>query len=167
MVEKPSTNLQSVALKTFSKSCQSYLPGLEATLPVSRMRSRSNNLLASFFRAKRLKKDDHGGKALLVIDDGTNLGHLGPGVAGGDMLHDDGAQKLRSFRSRDELYVAEKALSLPFPKRALFLVEGYFKHARSVEYAAYRRFLYTSLESHLSFAFITDGLISSMCGSAY
>lgn len=121
MVDKPSTNLQSVALKTFSQSCQSYLPGLEATLPVSRMRSRLNNLLASFSRAKRLEKDDHGGEALLAVDDGTNFGHLGPGVAGGDMLHDHGAQKLRSFRSRDELCVAEKALSLPFPQtRALF-----------------------------------------------
>ncbi len=41
------------------------------------------------FCAKCLEEDDHGREALLSVDDGANLGHFGPGVAGGCLLQDD------------------------------------------------------------------------------
>ena len=93
-----------------------------------------------FFRAERLEEDNHGREALLAVYDGADLGHLGPGVAGGGLLQDDGAKEIGSLRGRDELHVTEEALPLLFSPDVRPLVEGYFKQARSVEHAAYRRF---------------------------
>lgn len=90
-------------------------------------------------RAKRLEEDDHGREALLPVDDGANLGHLRPGVAGGGLLQDDRAKEIGSLRGCDELHVAEEALPLLLSPNVRALVEGYFKQARSVEHAAYRR----------------------------
>ena len=91
-------------------------------------------------RAECLEEDDHGREALLAVDDGANLGHLGPGVAGGGLLQDDGTKEIRSLRDRDELHIAKEALPLLFSPDVRPLVEGYFEQARSVEHAAYRRF---------------------------
>ena len=90
-------------------------------------------------RAKRLEEDDHGREALLPVDDGANLGHLRPGVAGGGLLQDDRAKEIGPLRGCDELHVAEEALPLLLSPNVRALVEGYFKQARSVEHAAYRR----------------------------
>ena len=91
-------------------------------------------------RAECLEEDDHGREALLAVDDGANLGDLGPGVAGGGLLQDDGAQEIGPLRGRDELHVAEETLPLLFSPDVRPLVKRYFEQARSVEHAAYRRF---------------------------
>ena len=77
---------------------------------------------------------------LLAVDDGANLGDLGPGVAGGGLLQDDGAQEIGPLRGRDELHVAEETLPLLFSPDVRPLVKRYFEQARSVEHAAYRCF---------------------------
>ena len=97
-------------------------------------------IVGAVFRAECLEEDDHGRESLLAVDDGANLGDLGPGVAGGGLLQDDGAQEIGSLRGRDELHVAEEALPLLFSPDVRPLVEGYFEQARSVEHAAYRCF---------------------------
>ena len=86
------------------------------------------------------RPEDEVHKALLAVDDGANLGHLGPGVAGGGLLQDDGTKEIRSLRGRDELHIAKEALPLLFSPDVRPLVERYFEQARSVEHAAYRRF---------------------------
>lgn len=107
--EEPSTGLPSVALMTFSKSCRSCLSCLNATSLVSRMKSRSNNLFASIFAKGALKEMTMFVRRPLAVDDGANLGHLGPGVVGGGLLQEDGAQKIWSLRNRDEFHIAEEA----------------------------------------------------------
>ena len=92
--EEPSTGLPSVALMTFSKSCRSCLSCLNATSLVSRMKSRSNNLFASIFAKGALKEMTMFVRRPLAVYDGANLGHLGPGVVGGGLLQEDGAQKI-------------------------------------------------------------------------
>ena len=72
--------------------------------------------------------------------DGANLGDLGPGVAGGDLLQNDGTKEIGSLRGGNELHVAEETLPLLFSPDVRPLVKGYFEQARSVEHAAYRRF---------------------------
>lgn len=97
-------------------------------------------IVGAVFRTECLEKDDHGRESLLAIDDGANLGDLGPGIAGGGLLQNDGAKKIGSLRGGDELHVAEEALPLLFPPDVRPLVKWYFEQARSVEHAAYRRF---------------------------
>ena len=97
-------------------------------------------IVGAVFCTECLEEDDHGRESLLAVDDGANLGDLGPGVAGGGLLQDDGAQEIGPLRGRDELHVAEETLPLLFSPDVRPLVKRYFEQARSVEHAAYRCF---------------------------
>ena len=132
--------MPSVALMTFSKSCRSCLSCLNATSLVSRMKSRSINLFASIFAKGALKEMTMFVRRPLAVDDGANLGHLGPGVVGGGLLQEDGAQKYSHSETVTNSISPRKRTHYSYPKSTLFGREGYFEQAQSVEHVTYRRF---------------------------